>query len=142
MVWFAAFIAVIISGGIYFNTQSVAGGVENGRLAPCPDKPNCVSSQAIDSKHSIEPFKPVGLEPMDQLARVLKEMPRVNIVKETPVYLHVTFRSKIFRFVDDVEFLYIPEEQVIHVRSASRVGYNDFGVNRDRVEKIRRILIL
>jgi len=82
-----------------------------------------------------------------QFPRIREEapvLPRAKIVSVEDNYLHVEFRSAIFRFVDDVEFLVVipeeqrPTEQRIHFRSASRVGYSDFGVNRRRMEQIRR----
>lgn len=139
MVWFAALIAVFVSIGFFLNSRSAAGGVEDGRLEPCPRSPNCVCSQDVDNQHAIAPLKPIGPNPIKKLAEMIEQMPRAEIVKETPTYLHATFHSKVFRFVDDVEFFYIPEEQAIHVRSASRVGYSDLGVNRARVENIRNL---
>jgi uncharacterized protein (DUF1499 family) len=61
-----------------------------------------------------------------------------EVITETENYIHATFTSRIFRFVDDVEFYFMRDAPVIHVRSASRVGYSDLGVNRKRVEKIRQ----
>ncbi|QVL57552.1 MAG: DUF1499 domain-containing protein [Simkaniaceae bacterium] len=109
-------------------------------LSPCPNKPNCVNSQAQDTAHAIEPF-PIYKTPQDSLttiASVIRSMPRTTIVKETPNYIHAEFTSKIFHFTDDVEFLYNPTKNVIEVRSASRIGYGDLGVNRKRVETLRK----
>lgn len=109
-------------------------------LAPCPNKMNCVSSRAVSARHAIEPFQVLGNpeESIERLEKVIRSMPRTAIVKQTPNYIHAEYRSKVCRFVDDVEFLYNPEENVIDVRSASRIGYGDFGVNRRRVETIRK----
>lgn len=109
-------------------------------LSPCPDKPNCVSSEAHDAAHLIEPF-PVYKNPQESLqiiVSIIQSMPRTTIVEETPTYIHAEFSSRVFRFVDDVEFLYNPDKNVIEVRSASRIGYSDFGVNRKRIETIRK----
>lgn len=109
-------------------------------LAPCPNKPNCVSSQAEDRAHAIGPF-PIyksSQESLRIIASIIRSMPRTKIVEETPEYLHAEFTSKIFRFIDDVEFLYNPNKNVIDVRSASRVGYGDLGVNRKRVEALHK----
>lgn len=113
-------------------------------LAPCPNKMNCVNSQAVTARHAIEPFRVFGSpeESMEHLVEVIQSMPRTVIVKQTPNYIHAEYRSKIFRFVDDVEFVYNPEENVIDVRSASRIGYGDFGVNRKRVETIRKLYLV
>ena len=113
-------------------------GVHNGRLAGCPAKPNCVSSQATDESHAIAPFvyQTEKEAAFRRLKKVIGSFKRTTIVAETDNYLHVEFRSAIMGFIDDVEF-YFPEEKLIHVRSASRVGYSDLGVNRKRVEQIR-----
>lgn len=109
-------------------------------LSPCPNKPNCVNSQAHDSAHAIQPL-PIYQTPQESLtmiALIIRSMPRTTIVKQTPNYIHAEFRSKIFHFTDDVEFLYNSDKNVIDVRSSSRTGYSDLGVNRKRVEAIRK----
>ncbi len=111
------------------------------RFSPCPASPNCVSSYAEDEVHGIEPLP---LPPEDDatgaLRRVVESLPRTTIVTVDGDYLHATFASRIFRFVDDVEFLVDRDARVVHVRSASRLGYGDMGVNRRRVEEIRTLL--
>ncbi|MGB5473163.1 MAG: DUF1499 domain-containing protein [Gammaproteobacteria bacterium] len=109
-------------------------------LPDCPDKPNCVSSQASDAAHRIEPFTYSGSarDAMRRLRLALTAEKRVDVVTERENYLHIEARSLVFRFVDDVEFLLDPEHSRIHVRSASRTGYSDLGVNRRRVERIRQ----
>ncbi len=106
----------------------------------CPDSPNCVSSQAADPAHFIEPFtfKDKPTNAMSRLKAALLNEKRVTIVKETAGYLHAEVRSLLFRFVDDVEFTLLPDKGLIHIRSASRSGYSDFGVNRRRLERIRQ----
>lgn len=141
MVYFATFFALIIAVGIVLNMRSAAGGIEQGRLAPCPDRPNCVCSQDVDPEHAIDPLIVKGEHPIAEITMVIDQMPRTKIIKQTPNYLHATFRSQVFHFLDDVEFFYLPEEGVVHVRSSSRVGYRDFGVNRSRVEAIRNKLL-
>jgi len=74
---------------------------------------------------------------MSDLKKIIAGMKRAVIISETNTYLHIEFTSAFFRFVDDVEFFVDDTEKKIHVRSASRIGYSDFGVNRGRVEKIR-----
>ncbi|MEN8106809.1 MAG: DUF1499 domain-containing protein [Pseudomonadota bacterium] len=110
-------------------------------LAPCPDKPNCVSSQATDRQHAIEPFS-FSDDPATawtRLKNVLQQQPRTRIITAQGTYLHAEFRSLVFRFVDDVEFVMQPEQQIIQLRSASRTGYSDFGVNRRRIEQLRKL---
>ncbi|MGO2511739.1 DUF1499 domain-containing protein [Marinomonas polaris] len=118
-------------------------GVSNGKLAVCPDSPNCVSSQAqVEDMHYIEPIvlKGSSVEAHGKVLTVLESLKRVKVVVNGNDYIHAEFTSAIFRFVDDVEFLISEErsgEVVIDIRSASRVGHSDFGVNRKRMEAIR-----
>jgi uncharacterized protein (DUF1499 family) len=110
-------------------------------LEPCPSSPNCVSSQAPESDHQhyIAPFRFSGnpAAAWQRLKAAVQAEKRVSVVVEQGNYLHVEMRSLMFRFVDDVEFSLAASADLIHVRSASRVGYSDFGVNRKRVERIR-----
>ena len=114
-------------------------GIAAGRLAPCPDSPNCVSTQATDREHHIEPIPfdgpPESIIP--RLEAAIASVPRMRIVTEQDGYLHAEATSLIFRFVDDVEFFVDRESRLIHFRSASRVGHSDLGVNRGRMERIR-----
>ncbi len=114
-------------------------GVKDGKLSPCPSSPNCVSSQSADPGHRIEPLRfstPVELAAAN-LKNILLGMNRVRIADEHDSYLHVEFRSAVFRFVDDVEFYFDAATGNVQVRSASRLGYSDLGVNRSRIEQIR-----
>lgn len=112
-------------------------GLIEGRLYPCPDRPNCVSSQGTGTQ-AIEPFRCDGqsTQAWNCLIDVVRQFPRCRIITQTENYLHVEARTRIFGFVDDVEFLL--KDDCIHVRSASRIGYSDLGTNRRRVEAIRR----
>jgi uncharacterized protein (DUF1499 family) len=115
-------------------------GIHSGLLADCPSKPNCVSSQAADEDHAVAPFRYQGGKKaaFKRLKKIVESFERSTIVAESDNYLHVECKSTIMRFVDDVEF-YFPKKKVIHVRSASRIGYSDFGVNRKRVEQLRKL---
>ncbi len=114
-------------------------GPDGGGLAPCPGTPNCVSSQSTDQRHAVAPLRYEGAAgaAMQRLIEVIRGMKRARITTVRERYLHAEFTSLIFRFVDDVEFLLEEETQTIHLRSASRVGTSDLGVNRRRVEAIR-----
>lgn len=117
-------------------------GISDGRLAPCPDSPNCVSSDAADPEQRVAPLV-LAVDPQqawEALAEELEEMPRTRIVEERERYLHAEVWSLVFRFVDDVEFHLRPADGIVAVRSAARVGHWDLGVNRRRVEAIRRRL--
>jgi uncharacterized protein (DUF1499 family) len=108
------------------------------RFEPCPDRPNCVSSIAQGKAH-VAPlvFADAPDVALSRLKAILRQMPRVRIVREAPDYVHAEASSRVFRFVDDLEFGLDAAAGVIHVRSAARLGYSDFGVNRRRVEAIR-----
>jgi uncharacterized protein (DUF1499 family) len=112
-------------------------GVNNGKLAPCPGTPNCVNSQSSEPQSQIDPLPPVAIA---QLKKAIEEMERTKIIEETENYLYAEFTSNLMGFVDDVEFYRDPSENVIHVRSASRLGQSDLGVNRQRVETLRQKL--
>ncbi|HHM06392.1 MAG TPA: DUF1499 domain-containing protein [Gammaproteobacteria bacterium] len=109
-------------------------------LKPCPDSPNCVSSLAASEEHAVAPLHYEGdrAQARSRLLQAVQALPRVKIVEARGDYIHVTATSLMFRFVDDVEFEFDDENKLIHVRSASRTGYSDFGVNRKRVEAIRQ----
>jgi len=115
-------------------------GIKNGRLSACPDTPNCVSSQSIKKSVYIDPIHwPQNVPDIKNiLFDTINTMKRTRIVSHDKNYVHVEFTSALFRFIDDVEFLIDGKNRTIHVRSASRVGYSDLGVNRKRVEKIRK----
>jgi uncharacterized protein (DUF1499 family) len=117
-------------------TPPIGAGTD---LKPCPSTPNCVSSRESDPARHVEPLPLRGsaVEGMAALRQVILAMPRSRVVAEGPGVLHAEFRSMIFRFVDDVDFVADEPAGVIHVRSAARVGYSDLGVNRRRVEEIR-----
>ena len=111
------------------------------RMASCPDSPNCVSTLAPpdDSVHAIAPipFSGSAEAAKAQLLEIVAAMPRTQIIEDEGDYLHVEYRSQIFRFVDDVEFQIDDSAKLIQFRSAARVGYGDMGVNRKRMEEVR-----
>lgn len=115
-------------------------GSHEGRLAPCPSTPNCVSTQTDNPRKRMEPIPFTGdaADAWKRMRQVLAAWPRTRIVTATEEYLHAECTSRIFRFVDDVEILLDPLARVLHFRSASRAGRSDLGVNRRRMEGIRR----
>ncbi len=138
-VWIIAM--VIIVGMMFFSCagqQPENLGVQNKQLADCPSKPNCVSSQAADEDHFTAPLTYQGdkIAAIKHLKNVLGSFENATIVLEKDNYLHVEFKSAVMGFVDDLEF-YFPGEKIIHLRSASRLGYSDFGVNAKRVNQLR-----
>ena len=109
-------------------------------LPPCPSSPNCVSSvEGTDQAHFVPPLRYQGTaeDAKARLLTILHTMPRTRVVTDEAWYLHAECTSLVFRFVDDVEFWFHEREPIIHVRSASRIGHSDFGVNRKRIEHIR-----
>ena len=120
-------------------------GTQSGQLLPCPDSPNCVSSQASDEVHGIEALAlraPLA-EVWPALLDELEATPRVTVVRQSDGgdrYLHAEFVTALMRYVDDVEFSAAPGASQIELRSASRVGYGDMGANRDRIEVLRAAL--
>jgi uncharacterized protein (DUF1499 family) len=118
-------------------------GLPRSRLAPCPASPNCVSSEATNPKHAIPPFHLIvaGKESWEAVRVAVLSLPRTKIITQTDNALHAECRSALFSFVDDLELRLTDSEATIAVRSASRTGYGDFGVNRRRVERLRAILV-
>ena len=117
-------------------------GVHDSRLAPCPSSPNCVSSDATHAAHRIAELQlavPAAQAWRAALASVAA-LPRTKIVSESDIYLHAECSSAIFGFVDDLELQLRPKQNLIAIRSAARMGYSDFGVNRRRVENLRASL--
>jgi uncharacterized protein (DUF1499 family) len=127
--------------GLFSGKRPESLGVSAGRLAPCKPSPNCVSSQADrgDATHYIAPIAAGGdpARTFAELKRIVRTTERVDIVSDDRDYLYAEYRSRLFGFVDDVEFWVDPRAAVIHVRSASRLGRGDLGVNRARIERIR-----
>ena len=119
-------------------------GVREGKLKPCPDSPNCVSSQASkEDSHFIEPITYISprSDEQNRLKTVISSLPRTQLIKEENGYLYYEFTSLIMRYVDDVEFYLDDTTKLIHIRSASRLGKSDLGVNRKRIETIRKNLL-
>jgi uncharacterized protein (DUF1499 family) len=143
---FLAILLVLAVGSMFFMSFRAKKpenlGVRGGRLAACPDSPNCVSSQATDAEHAMNPI-PFSDSPEAAMKRVKETLaaePRTRIVSEQGDYVHAEATSLLFRFVDDVEFYVDRQAGLIHFRSASRVGRSDLGVNRARMERITAAL--
>ena len=121
------------------NSRNISmAGLENGTLQSCPDRPSCVSSLENRKAFQIAPLVVDSSikAPLQKLEQLIMTMPQANIIERRDTYLHATFTSKFFGFVDDIEFL-CDGSNTIQVRSVSRVGHSDLGVNRQRVEAIR-----
>lgn len=116
-------------------------GAASGKFAPCPATPNCVNSQTTptDQEHFIQPIavRSNPSQAMATLKNVIQALDRTEIIADSPGYLYAEFTSALMGFVDDVEFAIDPAARVINVRSASRLGESDLGVNRKRIETIQ-----
>jgi uncharacterized protein (DUF1499 family) len=115
-------------------------GVKDGILKPCPSSPNCISTQADpgDNQHYLPPLSLniTKKDAMKKIIAIINSFERTKIVEKTNNYLRAEFKSKIMKYVDDVEFYIDEKNKIIHFRSASRIGYSDLGVNRKRMEEI------
>jgi uncharacterized protein (DUF1499 family) len=128
--------------GLFSGTRPDNLGVRDGRLAPPKPTPNNVNSQVdkhADAGHYIEPLRYRGdaRQAWAALRRVIDGMQRAKVITSDPNYLHAEFSTRLMGYVDDAEFYLDERAGVIHVRSASRLGRSDFGVNRERIESIR-----
>jgi uncharacterized protein (DUF1499 family) len=117
---------------------------KNGKLKPCPKSPNCVSSQTDQKDKYMPPIEVKSVPSKLFMKKIVEACEKVgsNVewVKKEEYYLHAIFRSSIFKFPDDVEFFYDQKNNLIHFRSASRIGYSDLGVNRSRMSQIKEAL--
>jgi uncharacterized protein (DUF1499 family) len=113
-------------------------GMANGLLKPCPDTPNCVCSEYQESPRHIEPISFAG-DSQSAFKRIKTAVLGINgkIEDEHNGYLHAVFTTPVFRFKDDLEIRIDGKNQLVHFRSASRVGHSDLGTNRKRVESLR-----
>jgi len=125
-----------------FSKAEEVSGIVEGKLSKCPDKPNCVCSEYIeDTSHYITPIiipKNIRVEVLTLLKNIIKEMGG-TIQVESKNYIAVTFTSVIFKFVDDLEIRIDSVQKIIHIRSASRVGHGDMGVNKKRTELLKKL---
>lgn len=139
-------VAIALLFGLSFSLPLFADSsmTSNNKLPRCATSPNCVSSQAdpLDRRHFIQPFTVIGAHEQAwlQFVQHLKNQPRTQLINESATAVHVSATTPILRFVDDVHAMLDAEAQVIHIYSASRVGYSDLGTNRQRLEQLRKQL--
>jgi len=139
-----SFVCKIILSGVLILSMGCGVseiGIGEKGLRPCPSSPNCVISTGGDADHLIAPIPYLGDRETsgERIRRIVSGMDRARIITDRPDYLHVEIRSRVMKFVDDVEFWFPEKGKMIHVRSAARLGYSDFGVNRARIEQIRAL---
>jgi uncharacterized protein (DUF1499 family) len=125
---------------VFSGTRPDNLGVKDGRFAACKPTPNCVSSQAdpADKEHYVAPIAFSGT--MLELRRAVESMERATVIREDGGYLYAEYKSRLMGYVDDVELLLDEKARLVHVRSASRLGRRDFGVNRERIEALRNLI--
>lgn len=143
-------LSIILAFLVYFiylgikSQQGEAQGLINHKLTPCPNKPNCINSEFEDATaHYYAPI-PYTTEDKEKLVSyIINTIQQSGGVIKTQQanYIAATYTSKLFRYVDDLEIRIDDTNQLIHIRSASRVGHSDFGVNRERAEKFRELLL-
>jgi len=149
VIWIAlAVVAALVAArlGAFSGKPPVGIGVTDGKLKPPAKSPNSVSSQADLWPDAVQKdyarIAPVAVQgdgkaTIARIAKVVEDLPGSHVVEQRDDYLYAQFTTPLMRFVDDVEFWFDPAAGVVQVRSASRVGRKDFGVNRSRVENIR-----
>ena len=145
-------VVAVLAGqlGLLSGTPPADLGVRDGKLKRPSKTPNSVCSQAdlwpADAQQSYARIAPLrllgsGPETLARLKTVLQAQPRAVVVKAEADYLYATFTTPLLKYTDDVEFWFDPAAQVVHVRSASRLGRKDFGANRARIEAVRALLM-
>lgn len=109
-------------------------------LSPCPDAPKCVSSLSQDPDRRLPPltYADSRSSARRRLLQIIEELPRSRVVVDQGDYIRAEFKSRVFGFVDDTEFLFSEDGHTIHFRSSARLGWYDFGVNRQRMAEIRK----
>lgn len=138
------FIMLLFLFTVSFSAISAQSDILTMKLKPCPDSPNCVSSQSDSASHHITPlpYQSSATEAMVQIKKIILALPNSKLIQQNDHYLHVEFKTRVLKFIDDVEIVIDDSEKVIHLRSASRSGYWDLGVNRKRIINIQKKFLL
>lgn len=125
-----------LSNGFKADLKLEGLGHKQGVLTPCPDSPNCICSQTdpTDAKHYLEPQK-VNENPIPKIVQYLSNLDRVKILNKEHNYVYAAEKTPLIGYVDDIEFYYDAEANLLHFRSASRLGRSDLGANRKRLKK-------
>lgn len=114
----------------------------DGTFVECPTSPNCVSSDSTSEQHQVAAFtiNPDAADLWQSVKVVVATLPRTTLAVDQAQYLHAECRSALMGYVDDLQLQLRPDQGIIAVYSASRLGHSDFGVNRERVEHLRSLL--
>lgn len=136
-----ALMLLMLSGCASARPEDTAG-IHPSPLLSCPESPNCVSTESSNDRQKIDVFRLKGDFSKNwlEIQRIVAALPRSYIVEADKTYIHATFKSRVFGFIDDLELLLNPSSGIISIRSAAQTGYWDFGVNRRRVADLRRAL--
>ncbi len=131
---------LLVSCMLIARPASAAADALSQMLKPCPSSPNCVSSLAATKRHKIEPFRlhQYAAKTLQLLKEVIAAYPRTKVIAVSETHIHAEFRGNT-GFIDNVVFVVDEAAGIVHVRSASRLGYWDFGANRKRIEKLRQM---
>lgn len=137
------FVCILLASALVMFLQNIIPpqlGHQNGRLKPLPSTPNAVSSQSTDPARHVAPlmFKASREATHQALIDAAMKWGHARIVVDQPDYLHIVFSTPTMRFRDDVEFYLDSTRGKVDIRSASRSGYSDMGLNRTRYEAIRK----
>lgn len=129
---------LLISSGVMINTSDLV--FENSKIEPCPNSPNCVSTLELNKRKKMDPmeFSETSSVAIEKLTKMIDSYSNAMLISREENYLHYTFKTKIGKFIDDVEFLVDEKAKVIQFRSASRKGYGDFGKNKRRMKMITK----
>jgi len=116
-------------------------GVKDGSLSKMPNSPNAVSSTTTDESKYVEPLKYLNdfKYSKEVIVKIINEYPRAEIITNDDKYIHAVFTTPTMKFNDDVEFYFDDENKVIQFRSASRIGYSDNGLNRERYNELSEL---
>jgi uncharacterized protein (DUF1499 family) len=119
------------------------GSLVDGHFAPCPSAPRCASSQDTDDRHAIAPFALTSgiAEAWPKIVQAVRSMPRTKIVEQYNYVVHAEVDSRSHLFTDDLELFWDPAASRVQIRSSARIGYYDYDVNRERIDKLRRTLV-
>jgi len=131
---------LVLLFSLFFLSTGIAKPIVTMKFSPCPQTPNCVSTQSHSAAQRVTPLPYKGSidAAKKRIKAVILSFPKTKLIHETQNSLHIEFRTTLFKFVDDVEVYIDNQEHVIHFKSSSRLGYWDFGVNRRRIEAIKQ----
>lgn len=122
------------------NTVPNRTGLKNNKLYPCGWTKNCINSRSKNNEDAIDPIKFESEDILNKIELFFKQNYNSNLINKTPSYLHIVVSTSFWHFKDDVEFLVDQDQKIVEIRSASRLGYSDMGVNRKRIEKLKKYL--